>query len=207
MPFNIELGQFNGTFIKLQVVKNVLTIYFNGNKPELTNVSDNWAFLENKFLEEIPEFNPTWIRGADPGHIKRSHTHSGEVDIEHFHREFRCEITPSLFEQYLESFYDKQQVFYGMIQYPFFKYEKEIKVIIEKYKIYYSYYNGSEEEKLFNQERRLTSSERSADEEANPNLRLLNRFLGKDPSLKKAKFNSPRAEKDDEEQVIGCSLM
>ena len=108
MPFNIELSR-SEPFVKLQISKNTITLYFYGpNNKKVEAALNAWDHLDGHFLTSMPQYNPNWVRGPDAPHIKRNHTHSGETQSSHFHREFADEVTPETLSAYLNNVWQQQ---------------------------------------------------------------------------------------------------
>lgn len=159
MPFNIELSKIsNGVFIKVQAVKNTITVYFNGPETAAEEAGSNWVHLEGHFLKTLPGFNPDWVRGPDAPHIKKNHTNHSEVPIVHYHREFSSEITPELFARYLNNFFE-QQINHHESKYQFFIDRQEVVNMQEAYGIYYRNYKGSRLEEIYEDETTLSTEE------------------------------------------------
>ncbi|AHE66895.1 hypothetical protein Loa_01342 [Legionella oakridgensis ATCC 33761 = DSM 21215] len=109
MPFNIELTKQSNAIIKIQSVKNTISIYIKGTSKavELATLR-NWQHLENHFINTMPEYHADWVRGPDAPHIKKNHTSSYEVTSTHYHSEFNTEITPGMFSFYLRNIFTQQ---------------------------------------------------------------------------------------------------
>lgn len=162
MPFNIDLMRAD-PFVKLQVTKNTITLYFYGeDEKKLTSAINAWDHLDKHFLSTLPEYNVDWFRGPDAPHIKRNHTYDGETDIMHFHREFTTEITPELLSSYLNKFWEQQNdPQHDKAMFKFFE-EGEISRILKTFAIYYDGYKGSSIEQLVEEHSKLTPEEESS---------------------------------------------
>ncbi|MFJ1269191.1 hypothetical protein ACD661_11545 [Legionella lytica] len=160
MPFNIDLS-IGKPFVKLQITKNTITLYFAGAEVEVLNSAiEAWGSLDRNFLGSIPGYNDDWFRGPDAPHIKRNHTHRGETDVDHFHLEFVTEVTPELLSLYLKKFWE-QQSSHADVKFQFFR-KGEVEHILEIFEIYYKEYKGSSVEALVEEHSRLTAEERES---------------------------------------------
>jgi len=145
--------------IKIQTVKNTINIYFKSSSAAVTKAGLLWTELESHFLPGLPGYRTEWFRGSNNIHIKKNHTHSAEVDIEHFHREFDSEITPDLFSSYLMGVFE-QQCNYEEELFQFFIDRDEVETILEKYQNYYSLSKENNLEKDYCRDTGLTIEER-----------------------------------------------
>lgn len=160
MPFNIDLS-IGKPFVKLQITKNTITLYFSGAEVEVLNSAiEAWGSLDKNFLDSIPGYNDDWFRGPDAPHIKRNHTHSGETDVTHFHLEFTTEVTPELLSLYLKRFWQQQNA-HPDVGFQFFR-KGEVEHILEVFEIYYNEYKGSSIEALVEEHSQLTAEERDS---------------------------------------------
>lgn len=164
MPFNIELS-IGEPFVKLQISKNTITLYFYGAEDEKIEAAVKaWDYLDGKFLSSIPGYNADWFRGPDAPHIKRNHTHKGETDVIHFHREFTMEVTPELLSLYLNKFWEQQnKVDAGEFK---FLNKGEIEHILTIFVTYYQEYKRSFVETLVEEQTTLTREESTSYERA-----------------------------------------
>lgn len=170
MPFSIELTQANqNTIIKLQIVKNTLSFYFIPVHPDALTSTEAprkaWYHLQHHFINELPGYNPNWVRGPDAPHIKRNHTSKYEIAHEHFHTEFNVEVTPELLKVYLDKFY-MQQLKHPDTIYQFFTSKIEIYDLLAKFHLYYHEYKNSSVEEQYLFETKLTQEEKNAYDQA-----------------------------------------
>ncbi|RUR06985.1 hypothetical protein [Legionella sp. km772] len=151
----------------MQISKNTITLYFYGDDSKQISAALNaWHHLDDHFLSSMPHYNPDWIRGPDAPHIKRNHTHSGETETSHFHREFTSEVTPELLAAYLNKFWQQQNASeHDAAVFKFFQ-EGEVEDILEKFVSYYKEFKGSSVEALWEEGSRLTESEAESYEKA-----------------------------------------
>lgn len=160
MPFNIELNKISkDVSIKVQVLKNTITVYFNGPKSAAETMVDHWEHLEKHFLATLPGFIPTRVQNPRALHVKISHLYEGELEIVHTHSEFDFEITPQLFESYLNQFY-LQQKRHHKSKYQFFINDTEVIEMAAAYAGYYQQYKGSSVEMLYEEETALSIAEK-----------------------------------------------
>lgn len=207
MPFNIELLKTNHVLIKIQTVKNTISIYFKGSDAAAIKAGLLWGELESHFLLGLPGYRPESFRGSNNIHIKKNHTHSGEIDIKHFHREFDSEITPDLFATYLRGMY-KEQCNNEEELFQFFIDSDEVETIIEKYQNYYALTKENNLEKDYCRDTSLTLEERlqlrSEIFSQSPVSALLSSIsTGSHPVYR----SSPRAIAPVEEDKNGCLVM
>lgn len=159
MPFNIELVKVsNGVSITLQVVKNIINIYYKGPETEALIALANWWSLDKYVLSTISSFNNKMVRGSDASHVKLHHTNNNEIFTVHSHHEFTSEITLELFNLYLTKLYVAQKE-HGEAQYQFFVDSKEVQGIVKSFAIYIKHYKESANEELYEEETKLTEKE------------------------------------------------
>jgi hypothetical protein len=165
MPFNIEIIS-GSTPIKIQVVKKVINIYFNGEVREGDLVRQKWTQLELNFVPNFPEFEAEVGVSLTDGifHRKKEHTNSNERKIIHSHATFLREVTPELFSRYLNHFYFQQVQYKNKKGYHFFKNPEEVNTIIEAFSEYYKNYKGSSIEEQYEFDTELTPDEKNEHE-------------------------------------------
>ena len=189
MPFNIEVSVQNHLSIKLQVVKNTISVYCNGEEWAAKKVLKAWGHLESHFLSSMPEYNNNWVRGPDAPHVKRNHTNHYEVPIMHFHREFHTEITPQMLAYYLNQLLAQQYLHSGR-EYQLLE-DYRVKEVINTFDTYYWEYKNSINEQLFEEEHALTEDEqalyqKAVNEQSHEDLftmLLSNSFFNRKPSF------------------------
>ncbi|MDP1602588.1 MAG: hypothetical protein Q8M03_04920 [Legionella sp.] len=167
MQFNIEVSVADNLSIKLQVMKNTISLYFNGQEAPARIAMNKWKHLDSHFLASMSHYNKNWVRGPDAPHIKRNHTNAFETSVIHFHREFYTEITPEIFAFYITNFYTQKKSHSEKYQSLF---SVNLETTIEAFKAYYDYYckeyRWSVDERLFEEEHNLTEDERTLYERA-----------------------------------------
>lgn len=196
MPFSIELEK-TGTSVKLEIVKNTISIYFYGSTEEKNSKTLRaWGEIDGQFLESMPEFNADWIRGPDAPHFKKNHTNEGELEKTHFHREFKEEINPSLLSAYL-SLFELQQNKPNLDVAGFvFLAKGDIETIVGRFSSYYEEYKGSRTEELFEEAAQLLPKEEESYEEAlreHNGLRFFFKLLNQRQQSRKIEANRTSA--------------
>ncbi|KTD09505.1 hypothetical protein [Legionella jamestowniensis] len=158
MPFNIEL-MTDDVAVKIQVVKKVITIYFNGEKELASQKRNNWEHLHQHFINDMPYVGPEEGIGLTSGvyHRKKEHTNVRESTIYHLHIPFLIEVTPEIMKCYLTKIFEQQVV--HSKEYKFFQNIHEVKNVAETFFQYYQNYKGSTLEKEYEEETTLTPSE------------------------------------------------
>lgn len=155
MPFNIELPTGKDA-IKIQIVKNVITIYFYGKNAEQER--KNWSHLNGHFLATLKEFNPKEILiPASLYHRKKEHTNILERSTIHLHIHFLKEVTPQLFVRYLKGFYQYQLSHEK--KYAFFQSPSAVVDVVNSFAYYYKVYKGSPLETIYEEETILSLKE------------------------------------------------
>ncbi|MBL7479696.1 hypothetical protein [Legionella bononiensis] len=162
MPFNIELLKPE-YIVKLQVYKKTISVYFRGEDSyKVERAKAHWEKVEKGVVGLMPEYNPHWLRGRDSVHIKRNHTNEHEVPIRHSHREFNCDVSPTIFSEYLLGMWNYQNT-YPDVAYEgfldFFENKTEVDNILNTFDKYYQEYHGSPEESAYNEETKLSEAE------------------------------------------------
>jgi len=171
MPFNIELmnkaGNTREIAIKIQVVKDRINIYFNGNKEEAITVRKHWEYLSSRFLSNMPYLATKESIFISDGihHLKQEHTNTLERTYIHTHLPFLKEITPELLSLYLYEMYEQQKML-PEAHYQFFQGRDEVEDIMKAFSIHYDLYKGSSIEREYNECSTLTPEEQIEHEQA-----------------------------------------
>jgi hypothetical protein len=160
MPFNIELS-CPDIAIKIQVVKSVITVYFNGPDDIASPKRTQWRMLVQAIIPSLPEFEPADRIDKDISiniyHQKKDHTTTQERSVLHLHMHHRVEVTPDMLSLYLKSIYAQQER--RGEEYHFFSGPEEVDSIIETFASYYRDYKGSSIERVYEEETTLTDPE------------------------------------------------
>jgi hypothetical protein len=136
MPFNIDLTHKNNVTIKLQVVKNIITLYCYGQDIEAAEaVGSKVNELVYDFLDTLSVFK-VFIRGQDAPHLKLCHQTEEETDFCHYHYQVGHEtVKPDCFEKFIVGIF-KAQSKYNPTYY-FFDSQAELIPIISAYEQYF----------------------------------------------------------------------
>ena len=213
MPFNIELvtGEI---VIKIQVVRKVINVYFNGELEKAADVREHWNHLNQHFINSFPEVGPEEGVSLTSGvfHRKKEHTNTRESTIVHLHIPFMEEITSELFSKYLRNLYNQQIVHDE--NYQFFRDANEMESIIKTFNYYYDDYKGSLLEAEYEEDTKLTSSEENEHKidvnnakKNNPNKINLASLLLASVLSQQPPIRPGTAEEIEETNQIGCPIM
>lgn len=162
MSFRIDLRTKDGVPIYLLVVNDQITLNFDRSDSSLIKKADS---LGARFVQLIRhgklfELLHSFVRGANPEHLKRHHGTEDDLNTTHYHFRFDEDVNPELLEQFLthvlsaqEASSDAKNVFITAA---------EADAILDNFTIFYTDFKGSPIEKESLQERRLTTEEKES---------------------------------------------
>lgn len=164
MSFRIDLTAKDDINIFLVVVRNQININFksNGDSDVDKHKTSEMKICFNDLLNCVKlKHRANIIRGANPEHIKRHHVTFEETNIPHLHVGFDIDVTPEILKDFFDQVARFQKMYSNEQKYQFFDL-KTIKSTIQVFSEYYKEFLGSEQQKQFLQERKLTPSEKES---------------------------------------------